>query len=147
MGKTNDWAGGLGRLVFRNESYTLLGDAAGILKSASDGLIYVSLHTAALTNTSDQGTNEATYTGYARKGVGRTTTNWNWLTRAIDNAVDVVFDQCTGGSNTITYFGIGTAATGTGGKLLYWGAFAASISVSSGITPTFSAGDLRIEED
>lgn len=147
MGKTNDWAGGIGRLVFRNESYTLLGDSGGILKSVADGSIYVSLHTAALTNTSDQGTNEATYTGYARKGVGRNTTNWNWLTRAASNAIDIVFAQCTAGSDTITHFGIGTDATGTAGKLLYWGAFASSISVSSGITPTFSVGDLRIEED
>ena len=49
-------------------------------------------------------------------------------------AATVTFPQATGGTNTITHFGIGTASSGTG-KLLYAGPVTPNISVSTGVTP------------
>ena len=63
----------------------------------------------------------------------------------VENAAEVAFPQCTGGSNTITHFAVGTKATGTG-KVLYKGALTASLAVSNGITPSFAAGALTISE-
>jgi hypothetical protein len=65
---------------------------------------------------------------------------------AVTNAALVQFPQCTGGSETATYFAIGTASSGTG-KVLYRGALSASLAISSGIQPQFGAGDLDGTED
>lgn len=59
------------------------------------------------------------------------------------NAAQIQFPQCTGGSNTITWFAIGTAATGTG-NLLYRKALPSSIAVSNNIQPVFNVGQLTI---
>jgi len=49
-------------------------------------------------------------------------------------AAAIDFPAATGGTNTITHFGVGTASSGAG-KLLYSGAVSPNISVSSGVTP------------
>jgi hypothetical protein len=71
---------------------------------------------------------------------------WTVSGNAVTNAALVQFPQCTSGSETATYFAIGTASSGTG-KVLYRGALSASLAISSGIQPQFSAGDLDGTED
>jgi len=63
-----------------------------------------------------------------------------------ENAALVQFPQCSSGTATITHVAVGTAASSTG-KLLYSGALAASLAVSSGIQPQFAAGSLVVSED
>jgi hypothetical protein len=62
------------------------------------------------------------------------------------NTAEVTWPQCTGGSETLTHFGIGTASSGTG-RLLYKGTLNASLAVSNLITPRAVAGALQIVED
>lgn len=108
--------------------------------------LYVSLHTADPGEGGDQTTNEATYTSYARVAVARTSGGWTVSGNAVTNAAAIVFPEATGGSNTITHFGVGVAVSGAG-QLLYSGALTASLAVSTGIEPQFAAGDLDITED
>lgn len=146
MSKANTWENGLLLLLFNNDDFTGVGDAGGLLQSVADGSLYVSLHTGDPGEAGDQTTSEATYTSYARVAVARTTGGWTVSTNSVTNAAAITFPECTGGSNTITHFGVGTASSGAG-KLLYYGALTASLAVSTGIEPRFNAGDLDISED
>lgn len=143
MSKGNTWENDLLKLVFNATAVANIADNA-----ASSPLtnLYVSLHTADPGEAGDQTTSEATYTSYARVAVARSGSGWTVTGNSVVNAALVQFPQATGGSNTLTYVGVGTASSG-GGKLLYSGALDASLSVSSGIQPQFSAGALEITED
>ena len=132
------------KLIFNNTTWANVGDATGIVGSTSAGSLYVSLHTADPGEAGDQTTSEATYTSYARAAVARSTGGWTVSGTAptqVANAASVGFPACTGGSNTITYFAIGRASSGTG-EIIVSGALTASLSVSSGITPSFAIGQL-----
>ena len=146
MSKSNTFENDLLQLIFNNVDIALIGDAAGIQNSAAAGSLYVSLHTADPGEAGDQTTNEAAYTSYARVAVARSGAGWTVSGAAVSNFALVQFPQCTGGSETLQYVGIGTDASGAG-KLLYSGALASPLSVSSGIQPQFAAGDIDVTED
>lgn len=149
MSKSDTWESDLLKLVFNNTTASLIGDATGLVGSGSAGVLYVSLHTADPTEGGNQTSSETGYTGYARIAVARTSGGWTISgttpTQAA-NAATVTFGQCTAGSSTITYVGVGTSISGTG-KLLYSGALGSSLAVSNNITPSFAAGALVITED
>lgn len=138
--------------TFENDFLKLIFLAAAIANIADDAAaspltnLYVSLHTGDVGEAGDQTTSEATYTGYARVAVARTSGGWTVTANAVENAATITFGACTAGSNTITHFAVGTASSGAG-KVLYKGALTASLAVSAGITPSFAAGALDISED
>lgn len=146
MSKSNTFESDLLKHIFQNAAIALVGDATGLPASATAGSLYVSLHTADPGEAGDQSTSEATYTGYARVAVGRTSGNWSESSGTVTNVNAVTFPLCTAGSNTATYFGIGTSSSGAG-KLLYSGALTSSLAISNGITPTAAASALTITED
>jgi len=135
-------------LLFNNTAWANVGDAGGILGSAAPGSLYVSLHTADPGEAGDQTTSEATYTSYARVAVARTVGGWTVSGNAVTNAAAINFPAATGGSNTITHFAIGRAASGTG-QVLFKGALTSpsSLAVSNGITPSFAIGQLSVTAD
>lgn len=138
--------------TFENDILKLIFQAVAIADLAENDTtspltnLFVSLHTADPGETGDQTTSEATYTGYGRVTVARTSGGWAVTNNVADNVAAVTFGQCTAGSNTITHVGIGTLTSGAG-KLLYFGALSASLVVSAGITPQFAAGALDVTED
>jgi len=146
MSKGNTFENDLLLLIFNNTAAALIGDASGLQPSATAGSLYVSLHTGDPGEAGTQTTSECAYTSYARVAVARSGAGWTVSGNAVTNAALVQFPQCTGGSETATYFAIGTASSGTG-KVLYRGALSASLAISSGIQPQFSAGDLDGTED
>jgi len=146
MSKGNTFENELLLHIFQNAAIANIGDASGLQPSASAGSLYVALHTANPDETGNQETSEATYTGYARVAVARTSGGWTVAGNNCSNTAAVTFGQCTAGSNTITHFSVGTDSTGTG-KILYYGALTAQLAVSAGITPEFAAGDLDVNED
>lgn len=111
----------------------------------SSSNVYIALHTADPGEGGGATTNEATYTGYARVAVAKST-GWTDGGSTFTNASLIQFPQCTGGSNVITHFSIVTTASGAG-QILVSGALTSSLSVSSGIQPQFSAGDLSVAAD
>lgn len=123
-----------------------VGDAPGILGSTLAGSLYVSLHTADPTDAGTQTSSESAYGGYARVAVARTAGGWTVVDNAVENTALISFPACSGGSSTITHFGIGTAASGAG-KLLYKGLLTPTISITTGITPQIPASGISITED
>ncbi|HRK94934.1 MAG TPA: hypothetical protein PK694_01315 [Rhodospirillales bacterium] len=107
--------------------------------------IYVALYTADPGEAGTAVTNEATYTSYARVAVTKAS-GWNDGGSTFDNAALIQFPQCTGGTNTITHFGLVTTSAGAG-QLLVSAALSSSLAVSSGIQPQFAAGDLTVTAD
>jgi hypothetical protein len=109
-------------------------------------VFYISLHTADPTETGTQTSSEAAYTSYARVSVARSTAGWTVTSGVADNDAAINFPACTGSSATCTYFGIGSDVSGTG-NLFLKGALSASLSVTTGITPSFAAGALDVSLD
>lgn len=149
MSKGDTWEADLLKLVFQNIGAALIGDATGLVPSTAAGSLFVALHTADPGEAGTQLTSEATYTGYARATVVRSAVGFTVSGTSptqVANAAAVAFAACTAGANTITHFSVGTAVSGAG-KLLYSGALAASLAVSSGITPSFAISALAVTED
>jgi hypothetical protein len=145
MSKTNSWETGLLALLFQNTNFANVGDATGLRNSTAAGSLWVSLHTASPGETGTQTTSEATYTGYARVAVARSGAGWVVTANSVSPAANIDFPEATGGTNTITHFGIGTSNTGAG-TLLYYGTVTPNISVSTGVTPRLTTSTSVTEE-
>jgi hypothetical protein len=139
------------KLLFQNTTWAGMGDATGIVKSTVDGSFFIALHTADPGETGDQTTSEATYTGYARVAVARTTGGWTLSGTAptqVANAAVVTFGACTAGSSTVTHFSIGKSTSGVG-EIVLSGALTSpsSLAITAGITPSFAIGALVATAD
>jgi hypothetical protein len=146
MSKSNAWENACLLLLFNNTNAANVGDATGLRGSTVAGLLYVSLHTADPGEAGNQLTSEATYIGYARVAVARSGAGWTVSANSVTNAAAVPFGLDTVGTNTLTYFGVGTDPSGAG-TLLYSGALTASLIVNPGVTPSFAIGQISITED
>lgn len=144
LGKGNFWAAGCLDLLFRNNNLANVGDATGLRGSSTAGSLYVSLHTADPGAAGSQNTSEASYTGYARVAIARSSGGWTLTGETITPAATIVFGACTAGTNTITHFAIGTASSGAG-NLLYSGTVTPNIAVAAGITPELTTASTVIE--
>jgi hypothetical protein len=134
----NDWL----KLVFNATAIAGIADNTATSPKTS---LYVSLHTANPGVGGSQTTSEAAYTSYARVAVARTTGGWTASTAASTSPVATIsFPAATGGTETETYFAIGTAATGVG-KILYVGTLSPTIAVSTGVTPQLSTASTITE--
>lgn len=143
MSATNTTEDNILKLIFNATNWTSLADNTASSPATN---LYISLHTADPGETGSQTTSEATYTSYARVAVARTSGGWTVSNPTVSNAAAVNFASCTGGSNTITHFGIGLLVSGAG-TLLFSGALTASLAVSNGITPSFAIGQLSVTAD
>lgn len=106
---------------------------------------YIALYTATPGVGGSAETNEADYGGYARKQVTAATDFTAASGGSSENANLLQFPEATSGSNTLTYAGIVTTASGPG-QILYLGALNASRVVTAGIQPQFAAGTLVATE-
>src|SRR6185312_7772111 len=122
-GKGNTFSANLLKLIFQATGIANVADNAA---SAPITNIFISLHTADPGPAGNQTTSEATYTGYARVAVARTSGGWSLSAQTISNVADIIFPTCTGGTNTITFVGIGQSTSGVG-QLFYSGALTASL--------------------
>lgn len=107
--------------------------------------LYLSLHTSSPGVGGNQTTNEASYTGYARVAISRDVAGMLISGGSVSNAALVQFGACTSGSNTLTHFAIGTAASSTG-QVLYFEALTTSFTVTAPIQPQFGTGTMTITE-
>ena len=141
MAKSATFDNDLLKLIFNGTAISNMADNAATSPVTN---LYVSLHTANPGTASDQTTSEATYTSYARVAVARTTGGWTVTGGSVSPAAIISFPAATGGSNTITYFAVGTASTGAG-KILYAGTVTPNIIVSSGVTPQLTTASAITE--
>lgn len=134
----NDWL----KLIFQATAIANIADNAATSPLTN---LYVSLHTADPADAGNQTTNETAYTSYARVAVARTSGGWTVTGNSVSPTANIDFPACTGGTATITHFGIGTASSSTG-KLLYSGTVSPNISVSSGVTPRLTTASTVTED-
>ena len=146
MSASNSFETELLLLMFNNTNLANIGDATGLRGSSTAGSFYISLHTADPAEAGTAVTSEATYTGYARVAVARSSAGFTIATNTVSNAAAVTFANCTAGSNTITHFGIVQNSSGAG-ELYLSGALTASLAVSNGVTPSFLIGSLTVTVD
>lgn len=117
--------------TFENDFLKLIFNATAIANIADNAAtspltnLYISLHTGDVGEAGDQTTNEATYTGYGRVAVLRSSSGWTVSSNSVTNAAAISFGACTAGSNTLTHWAIGTLSSGTG-KVLYKGSLGSS---------------------
>ena len=142
MSKSNSLENSLLLLLF---NATAIANVADNAASAPLTNIYVSLHTADPGEAGSQTTSEATYTSYARVAVARSGSGWTVTANSVSPAANIDFPAATGGTNTITYFGIGTASS-SAGVLWYSGTVTPNISVTSGVTPRLTTATAITED-
>lgn len=125
--------------TFDNDLLKLIFNATAIANLADNAasgpltVLYVSLHTATPAG-GNQTTSEAAYGSYARISVARTSGGWTVTANSVSPAAAITFAAASSGSETETFFGVGTASSGTG-KLLYYGPISPTIAVTTGVTP------------
>lgn len=102
--------------------------------------LYLALYTADPAEAGTAVTNEASYTGYARVAVNRTT-GFTVSAPNLTNTNLVQFPLCSGGTNIITHVGIVDTASGAG-VLIVSGELNGTYSISSGYQPQFNANAL-----
>lgn len=131
MGKGTTFCNDLLKLVLQATAIANIADNA-----ASSPLtnVYASLHTASPGAGGNQTTNECAYTSYARVAIARSGSGWSVSSNVANPVSAISFPAATGGTETATYFAIGTASSGTG-KLLWFGTVTPNISISTGVTP------------
>lgn len=113
-----------------------------ILKTGSyspPATVYMALFTADPGETGSL-TNEATYTGYARKTITFGAAN----ARAVTQNAQVDFDTCSGGSDTVTHWGLMDGDTEGAGNMLAYGAFTSGVAVSTGKAPFVANGEISV---
>lgn len=145
MSKIDAFETAILELIFENADLANIGDAGGLLGAVTPGSFFIALFTG---DPGEAGavTNEADYTGYARKAIARAGAQWTTAGGATENTAAITFDPCTGGSNSITHFAICKAGSASVEDLIYYGALDSSLAVSNGITPEFAAGALDLSE-
>ena len=118
--------------------------------------LQINLHTADPGEAGNSDTSAPTYTGYAPVTKPRDNTGFticdgtvpyaaNAAGNAYKNASDVIYAECTGGSDVITH--VSVSLVGAAQQILRKTALTAPLNVSNGITPLFVAGTLVWAED
>lgn len=143
MSATNSFETAVAALIFNGTTIANIADNAA---SSPATVFYISLHTADPGEAGAQNTNETAYTSYARVSVNRNSGGFTVSGNNVSNTAEISFPTCTGGSSTVTHFGIGLASSGAG-TLLLSGALTASLPVSNGILPRFPIGELDVNID
>lgn len=135
MSKSNTFENDLLLLIFNNTAIANIGDAGGLLASATAGNLWVSLHTADPGETGTAVTSETAYTGYARVAVARSGAGFVVTGNSVSPAANVDFGECTASpGGAITHFGIVNTSSGAG-KLLYSGTATPNITMAVGVIP------------
>jgi len=146
MSKSDSYENSILKLLFNATAIANIADnaASGPLSS-----LQVSLHTADPGETGTQGTNETSYTGYARVPLARSTASSGWV--VTNNSVSPVsainFGQATSTSTgTLTHFAVGATTASTGGVIYYKGTISPNINFGQNVTPQLTTSS-SISED
>jgi hypothetical protein len=142
MSKSNAFENSLLKLIFNATAIANLADNASASPLTN---LYVSLHSADPGEAGNQSTSEATYTSYARVALARTSGGWTVTANSVSPVANIDFPAATGGTETLSYFGVGTASTGSG-VLYYSGTITPNIAVSSGVIPRLTTASTITEE-
>lgn len=105
--------------------------------------LQINLHNSDPTETGVASAFTAVYGGYAPVVVTRNNTGFT-IGKPTVNAVDLLFPQCTMGSDVITHVSISPEGFE---QIIYYGVLATPLIVTPGVQPEFKAGRLEITEN
>lgn len=143
-GATNLFEDDLLDLIFTNVPCPNVGDAAGLLASATPGDYAISLQTVTITDASTvQTANEAAYTGYVRQDVVRSTGGWSVSSGACTNDALITYPISTSGPESELDVGLG----GFAAVMQIYSVLDATLVVNNGVTPEFAISALSISLD
>ena len=142
MGKSNAFETSLITLLFQGTA--IVGIAQNHSSPYAD--LYVGLHVSDPGEAGNQLTGECAYTNYGRIAVSRNAAGWTISGNRVYNTSATNFNQCGATGNTLTHVSIGSNASGAG-NLYYSGALGSNLIVSNGVTPSFAANNLAVEEE
>lgn len=134
---------------FTNTTFPNVGDAAGLLASAAEGVLTSALNVAdAVTDASTVlSDNEVAYTGYSRQTHARNVSDWTVGSPAgqVTNDLLIQYGNMTaGGPDTVTDVTIGFA---TGSVMQIWGQVTIDLIINNGVNPQFAINALDITID
>jgi hypothetical protein len=144
MSAVNSFATALANLILNNQAITGIGDAGGLLPSASDGNLYLALFTTDPGETGDV-TNECAYTSYARVAIARDNSEWTVTNGVAQNVNTITFPNATGGSETATHWGLMSAISGD--NMIIGGELSSPIIISADVQAQIPANELIITFD
>lgn len=143
MSKSDTFENDILKLIFNATAIANIADNAA---SSPLTTLFWALHTADPGDAGTQSTSEATYTGYARVTVARTTGGMTASSAGSTSPVaNIDFGLCTAGSNTITHASVGVATSGAT-KILYSGTVTPNIAVTNGVTPRLTTASTITED-
>lgn len=142
MSKSNTMENDMLKLFFNATAIAAVADNAA---SSPITNVHASLHTADPGETGDQSTSEATYTSYGRVAVARTSGGWTVTANSVSPVSAISFPAGTGGSGTVTHFGVGKLLT-TAGVLWYSGTVTPNIVTGNGVTPQLTTATAITED-
>ena len=112
---------------------------------AANSDLWIALYVADPGEAGDATTNEATYGGYARIALTRST-DFTVSGNTVSNTNLEQFAACSSGSNIITHAAVVTTSAGAG-TIIVRAALSSSITVSTGVQPQLSSGALSFTLD
>lgn len=128
MGKSTASSGDILKLIY---NATAIANIADNTVTSPLTNIFVALHTADPGVGGTQATSEATYTGYARATVARTTGGWTVTGNSASPVSNIGFGACTAGSNTVLFWSTGAAVSGAS-KIFHSGVIGTSVGAFTG---------------
>ena len=142
MSKSNLAEEAMLKLIFNGTTFANIADDAASSPATN---LTVALHTGDPGEAGNQSTSEATYTGYVRETVARTTGGWTVTTDgtgSVSPVATIAFTAGTGGSGTVTHWSVGT---GVSHNMLYSGTVTPNIVTGDGVTPQLTTASAITE--
>ena len=138
MSKSDTFENALMLLIFNNTDIANIGDAAGLLGSATAGNLYAAMHTADPGDAGSAITSETAYENYARVAVARASGagGFTVTTNSVSPTDDVTFPTAgsTSPGGPLTHFSIVNTSSGAG-IILYSGTLTPNITMADGVAP------------
>lgn len=146
MTKSNTTERNVLNLILCAQAIANIADNAGSSPATS---LWWSLHTADPGDTGTQGTSEASFTGYARTSIARTTAGIAVSTSdgTASPVAAVTFPQATSTSTgTITHAALGMTSATTAGIILYSGAVSPNVNYGQSVTISLTTATVITED-
>ena len=132
------------KLALQNVDWTTFGSGTGLRGATTAGNLCIALAISTGTGGSTQDVNESTnWSPGGRQLVARGAGTWTVSTNQGSNTNAISWSQCTSGSDTITGFSAGGAASGASENDFY-GSNGSNINVSANIVLSYGAGAMVI---
>ena len=132
-GFSNTWENHILSLILEATAIANFADNASVSPATA---VWISLHSADPGDAGTQGTNEISYTGYARTQVNRNSTSWAVSGGTANPTANITFPQATSTTTgTITHASIGKTSASTGGDIIASGTVSPNINFGQNVTP------------